>query len=861
MRHKLLLLTTALGCLVLSSTTTEADFPGTFTQVSAEYDNTCAVRASGTLACWGYNGDGLGDVQGYGQTIPPSGAFSQVDVGSWHACAVRTDGTLACWGRNNDGQATPPTGSFTQVSAGQYHTCGLRADGTLACWGANYHGQATPPGGTFTQVSVGGEYYYYSCGLRTDGTLACWGNNNPWGQATPPAGTFTQVSAGGEHTCGVRTDGTLACWGYNDWGEATPPTGTFSQVSAGAYHTCGVRTDSTLACWGHNGAGQSTPPTGTFTQVSAGGLHTCALRTGGTLACWGYNGDGQVSSRNVVMFIQGITSQSHCDDSAFDNYNRIIWLKSYLAGETELGITSNDFLYYDYTSGTDSPAQCSDTNPLPSYQPSDTCYSLDDTYAKENPVPGGGEVSRLAAYLHDYLERHRDVQLTIIAHSQGGVIAVSAMTTDVLKTDLGRIHAIVTLDSPLGGVPDVWDVLYQTVVQSCSRWSPIHDSASDMGSDKALIKRLKSTPYPSVPLFTVDAEPGCVYEGPICYHLADRGHSQITQWQTDHLEVSTAEHGDVWDGPFGNLSLGEEDALRRFVYCAIAGIQPPSSCSEDARSATVTVPQSATVAQELSVSEGAASLRASTTWSGSTVITTLVSPTGRRIDSSTIASDVIYFADPTSETFEIASPEPGTWTAELYGADVPPEGEDANLGVMVSPDAAHDADGDGVFETVDNCPALWNPGQSDVDQDGPGDACDQDMDDDGVPNESDNCPAVVNAGQEDTDLNGLGDACDPGGVTDSDGDGLVNNLDNCPLVFNPNQVDTNGDGIGDACQQGAAAVGGIAELLDAVGSAGATTESSRGPSPPYAAIAGAGVVGLIILGAGGRYARRRRLGL
>ncbi|HSA59373.1 MAG TPA: choice-of-anchor Q domain-containing protein [bacterium] len=70
-----------------------------------------------------------------------------------------------------------------------------------------------------------------------------------------------------------------------------------------------------------------------------------------------------------------------------------------------------------------------------------------------------------------------------------------------------------------------------------------------------------------------------------------------------------------------------------------------------------------------------------------------------------------------------------------------------------------------------------------------------DADGDGIPNTLDNCPDVSNADQTDTDGDGAGDACD----TDDDGDGVADGVDNCPLVANADQADEDGDGIGAAC--------------------------------------------------------------
>ncbi|MCU0664435.1 MAG: thrombospondin type 3 repeat-containing protein [Myxococcota bacterium] len=78
-----------------------------------------------------------------------------------------------------------------------------------------------------------------------------------------------------------------------------------------------------------------------------------------------------------------------------------------------------------------------------------------------------------------------------------------------------------------------------------------------------------------------------------------------------------------------------------------------------------------------------------------------------------------------------------------------------------------DLDDDGVLdfpkikgEPKDNCRAVPNPEQSNLDSDSLGDACDLDLDGDGVPNTWDNCPKLANADQADEDRDGTGDACD-----------------------------------------------------------------------------------------------------
>jgi hypothetical protein len=152
------------------------------------------------------------------------------------------------------------------------------------------------------------------------------------------------------------------------------------------------------------------------------------------------------------------------------------------------------------------------------------------------------------------------------------------------------------------------------------------------------------------------------------------------------------------------------------------------------------------------------------------------------------------------EAFRISDPEPGQWTVQLYGANVPPAGLDVNVFATDIPDGAEDPEGDGERDASDNCPSVFNISQSDADQDQIGDECDPDYDGDGVVNEVDNCPFTANWTQSDNNGNDIGDDCDPA-ATDIDEDGVADAFDNCPLAANTDQADSDANGLGDACDE------------------------------------------------------------
>ena len=70
------------------------------------------------------------------------------------------------------------------------------------------------------------------------------------------------------------------------------------------------------------------------------------------------------------------------------------------------------------------------------------------------------------------------------------------------------------------------------------------------------------------------------------------------------------------------------------------------------------------------------------------------------------------------------------------------------------------ADGDGIADSIDNCPSAPNPDQFNFDgADDGGDACDTDDDNDDWFDVDDNCPKLFDPNQENTSGGTRGDAC------------------------------------------------------------------------------------------------------
>ncbi len=302
------------------------------TAIAAGRSDTCAVRADGSVWCWGYNVDGalgngtFNNVSTMPVRVTGISDATAVAMGQGHSCALRRGGTVACWGFNEDGELGTPapwprspqpvtvTGltDAVAIAAGAFHTCAIRRGGAVACWGYNHSGQL----GNGTTVS----------------------STSP----VPVAGIddATSIAGGRYHTCAVHRTGTMSCWGSNDYGAigngtdhnyyTTPVTVTgmsdATQVVAGEYHTCARRATGRIACWGANFTGEL--GNGTYDDsnvpvavtgitdavgVSAGAYHGCAVHAAGTVSCWGVDigyvlMDGAYGYLTVPMPVDGLTN-------------------------------------------------------------------------------------------------------------------------------------------------------------------------------------------------------------------------------------------------------------------------------------------------------------------------------------------------------------------------------------------------------------------------------------------------------------------------------------------------------------------------------------------------------------------------
>jgi alpha-tubulin suppressor-like RCC1 family protein len=308
---------------------------GNVLSIAAGKFHTCALTNEGGIKCWGYNRHGE---QGNGATedrlipgdvIGLTGGAAALAPGALHTCALKANGSVVCWGDNMEGQIGDGTttqrltpvnvlglnGGVGALKSGAFHSCALLNSGEVKCWGDNWAGQVGD-GTTFDRAMP-----------QLIGSLT---------------GLVATVDGGDSHTCAVVLGGEILCWGSNGYGQIGVNTSALrlapvsvqglseeiDAITGGGLHTCVLTSAGGVKCWGNNKYGQLgdgstydrlTPVDVTglssgVTSISTGGFHSCAAMSGGGVKCWGENtwgylGDGTMIQREVPVDVVGLDEE------------------------------------------------------------------------------------------------------------------------------------------------------------------------------------------------------------------------------------------------------------------------------------------------------------------------------------------------------------------------------------------------------------------------------------------------------------------------------------------------------------------------------------------------------------------------
>ena len=299
--------------------------------LAAGAEHTCALRAGGTVVCWGSNEVGQIGVDGGGIAWTPrevSGVTDAVQIAgaAGVTCARRKGGAVRCWGAVRKAFPLSSKDDVAGVAGAREIAVGpdkltvLLGDGSVVQKSLRDDSPArrvegVPPA---VQVSAG---YRHACALLPNHDVRCWGRNGmgELGDGTTrasdrPVRVVDLADAGRIGTsqrgnCAWRANGNVSCWGNLGAGRPFTEPFTLPLVSGllgaagGIGMACAVFANGTVDCVKRGAVGPDRSRVGRVqnaVQVVAGYHHFCALERSGRVLCWGSDERGQLGDPAAV---------------------------------------------------------------------------------------------------------------------------------------------------------------------------------------------------------------------------------------------------------------------------------------------------------------------------------------------------------------------------------------------------------------------------------------------------------------------------------------------------------------------------------------------------------------------------------
>jgi alpha-tubulin suppressor-like RCC1 family protein len=360
----------------------------------------CALGTNGSVWCWGSNDMAelgrapsasdlaCGDYHcsPSAETIPVLDDAKALSLGIEFGCAIRADGSVWCWGKNDYGELghapgtagdgtcssaqpdaaavvsacnpTPqeiplPSGvRAAHVAAGWGLVCISTAvtsvgandfEGDVYCWGDNAHGTvglvadagdivpAPNEVSGFASDVVGVAVSIdnrYACAVRHDGSVWCWGDDYS-GRIGALQGTGTDGPYVHPDPVEVKVEAPSPGGDAGDIGLGAPLSGAVA-VEIGDATSCALRFDGTVWCWGfagYAGLGNASPwdQTGqhpgarpvpglpsTITTLVRRARGTFAIDGAGTVYAWGYDSFLELATGGAVLCAPGTDAGAAC---------------------------------------------------------------------------------------------------------------------------------------------------------------------------------------------------------------------------------------------------------------------------------------------------------------------------------------------------------------------------------------------------------------------------------------------------------------------------------------------------------------------------------------------------------------------